>query len=323
MNLKTAFDQFQQHVNADPDLVKIARDRKNHFVAGLSGGEGVVDVWLSGSLRRLTQLDPVHDVDLVLEVSPEAYPGWGLPGSSSAEAVEFTRSWVKEQLGDPDGAHAQLVRLARPGNRAVKCFIDDPDEPDAFTVDVMPALRKTDGTLLIPAADDADWINADPEHLIREVGTRQETWDFYVPMIRLIKDWRFQVKDGVAIKSLFMEVLALECLPTGLERPQALSRFFTRAAVRVNQSIEDPAGLCGPIQPDLDITELRDALSRADDLAAAACAAQDNGAEDKAMRLWQEVLGWNFPAPVESKASKIFGAPALVTSGVVRDTPQG
>lgn len=323
MNVETAFDAYQKHVNADADAVKLARDRRDQFVAGLKGQRGVVEVWLSGSLRRLTQLDPVHDVDLVLELDRAVYPGWGLLGPSAGEAVALAKSWVKDQLGDPDGAHAELVRRADERNRAVKCFIDDPEDPKSFTVDVMPALRQPDGTLLIPSVDDSTWIVANPEHLIKAVADRQEAWSYTVPLIRVIKDWRYQVTGGAEIKSLFMEVLALECLPAGPTRPLALSTFFTRAAVRVNQPIEDPARLCGPIQPDLDVTALREALEKADDHAAAAVAAEANGDHDRALGLWGKVFGSDFPVPESSTERPKIGAPALIVPGVVRDWPQG
>ena len=62
---------------------------------------------------------------------------------------------------------AKEVRLARPGNHAVKCFLDDPNDPDAFTVDAMPALRQADGALLVPEKSPKDWIRTDPEDLIQ------------------------------------------------------------------------------------------------------------------------------------------------------------
>ncbi|MFE9748223.1 hypothetical protein ACFYOT_25235 [Saccharothrix saharensis] len=323
MNVETAFDEYQKHVNANAGAVKLARERRDQFIAGLKGQRGVVEVWLSGSLRRLTQLDPVHDVDLVLEFDRAVYPDWGLSGPSAGEAVALAKSWVKEQLGNPGGTYVELVRRADERNRAVKCFIDDPEDPKSFTVDVMPALRQANGILLIPSVDDSTWIEANPQHLIKAVADRQEAWNYTVPLIRVIKDWRYQVTGGAEIESLLMEVLALECLPAGPTRPLALSTFFTRAAVRVNQPVEDPAGLCGPIQPDLDVTALREALEKADDLAAGAVSMEANGDCDRALRLWGEVFGSSFPVPEPSSQRPKIGVPALILPGVVRDSPQG
>jgi hypothetical protein len=51
-------------------------------------------------------------------------------------------------------------------------------------------------------------------------------------------------------------------------------------------SFRDPAGLCGEIQPDLDRVAVRARMLEAADLAARALAAEGNGADDRAVRLW-------------------------------------
>jgi hypothetical protein len=78
-----------------------------------------------------------------------------------------------------------------------ECFIDNPDDPDAFTVDAMPALRRLDGTLLIPEALTDQWVTADPEDLIRRVAKHHADWAYFRPMVRVLKHWRLSVKiDG-------------------------------------------------------------------------------------------------------------------------------
>lgn len=324
MDIESGFDDYQQVVDADPNLVKVARDRAMTFTEAFEAEADVEAAWLSGSLRRSTQLDPVHDVDMVIEYSAPDHPTWGNPGTSAAEAIEHARDRAKDLLGNPGGSVDELIRRADAAgkNRAVKCFIDDPDDPDAFTVDVMPVLRQSDDTLLIPDAHRSGWIIADPEHLIDLVQTRQDAWSYYRPMVRVLKHWRLDVSGDVKINSLVMEVLALECLPSGLARPDALARFFTAAATRVNQPIEDPAGHCGPIQPDLDVTALRTALEEDAALAHAAQVAERRGNTDEALRLWRKVLGTDFPAPAESVKTTVIG-PALINAQAMYNRPQG
>ena len=143
-------------------------------------------------------------------------------------------------------------------------------------------------------------------------------------MVRLLKQWRHSVSVKGRIKSLVMEVLALECMPRSGSRPAALRAFFTAAAVRVNTPIKDPAGHCGLIQPDLDVVGLRDALEEAAEIAAQACAAAANGHTNEALRAWQQILGADFPAPAASKkvAPAVTG-PSLITPRLVKDAPQG
>ncbi|QXV57788.1 hypothetical protein [Amycolatopsis sp. TNS106] len=319
MGIEGAFDAYQKTVDADPDQVKLARDRRDAFKAALRDTD-VDDVWGSGSLRRATQLKPVHDVDLVVEFSREAYPDWGQPGDSSEAALDLVHDRVKAALGDPGGSEEEWVRRADPRDRAVKCFLDDPDDPDGFTVDVMPALRQDDDTLLIPGKGHACWIVADPEYLIERVEKRQQAWSYYRPLVRVLKQWRRGVSADKPVKSLVIEVLALECLPAGPTRSSALSSFFTSAAFRVNEPIEDPAGHCGPIQPDLDVDALRDACEEARELAAAAMTAEDNDDFDEAKRLWRTILGADFPAPAKAKKT---GATLIGSGYAVRDVPQG
>lgn len=205
----------------------------------------------------------------------------------------------------------------------MKCFIDDPDDPDAFTVDAMPALRQPDGTLLIPEALTHQWVAADPEDLIRRVAEHQTAWSYFRPMVRVLKQWRHSAPVDGKIKSLVMEVLALECMPRAGSRSAALRAFFTAAAVRVNWPIADPAGKCGLIQPDLDTVGLRTALEAASETATRACAAAANGDTDEALRSWQEIFGTAFPAPEAKKPSPWGAGPALITPRRVKDAPQG
>jgi hypothetical protein len=324
MTLDEAFDEFQLAVNAAKEHVALARERRDTFMDGLSGEDDVDEVIASGALARRTQLDPIHDVDTIVVYRQEDHPDWGQPGESAELALDYCRAQVKRVLGTGGGTYAELVRLARWRNHAVKCFIDDPDDPEAFTVDALPALRQADGTLLVPEAVNHDWIVVDPEHLIAEVANRQRKWNFYCAMVRVLKNWRLSIKVDGKIKSLVIEVLALDCLPLDeTKRSVALKLFFTAAAVQVNEDIEDPAGHCGLIQDDLDVAGLRTALEEAAEIAEQACTAADNGDTDEARRCWQKILGPDFPAPAATKTSPAVAAPALITPRPVKDAPQG
>ncbi|GAB2841853.1 hypothetical protein GCM10027176_52110 [Actinoallomurus bryophytorum] len=323
MGLVKAFDDYQDSVNADIEQVRLARARRDVFKKALGAEDDVEEVFGSGSLARSTQLAPIHDVDLVVVFDADAHPTWGTAGDAAQEALSHLGGKVHVLLGATHGTVDQLVRLADPRNHAVKCFLDDPEDPDAFTVDAMPALRQPDNTLLIPEVTSRDWVSADPEYLINEVAKRQVKWPYFRPMVRVLKNWRLGVPVEGKIKSLVMEILALDCLPTAGSRPEALRAFFSAAAVRVNEPITDPADLCGEIQPDLDRVGLRDALNEASELATQACAAAANGATDDALQVWAQLFGTDFPAPAKKQTSPSVAAPALITSRPVKDAPQG
>ncbi|HYU84729.1 MAG TPA: nucleotidyltransferase [Kribbellaceae bacterium] len=324
MGLDDAFDAYQEQVDADPTQVKEARERRDVFKAALGPQPDVLEAWGSGSLRRSTHTGPkIHDLDLVVVFDQAAHPDWGEPGESAGAALSHLAGTVNTLLGVTNGTHTKLVRIASPRDHAVKCFIDLPGDDDGFTVDAMPALKR-DGALLIPENRSKLWVPADPLDLVTRVAKRQEDWDCFLRMVRVLKVWRRRAKVNGKVKSLVMEVLALRHLPGGVCRPVALKAFFTAAAVAVNEPICDPAGLCGEIQPDLDRVGLRDALSKAADFADEACAAADARYTDDALRLWQEVFGSDFPAPKSKPASV---GPALITAPAfkrpIKDAPQG
>lgn len=295
MDLTEAFDTIQSDADADPAAVKEARARRDLFRNALPTEDDVLEVVPSGSLARSTQRDPLNDVDVIVIYDALAHPEWGAAGESAAAALDHTRAQIHRLLGAADGTFAQVVRLATPRNHAVKCFLDAVDAEGAFTVDAMPALRHPDVGLLVPEKRSEDWLRTDPEFLIAEVARRQDEWDRFRPLVRLLKYWNDT--NGKLMKSLVVEVLALSCLPAETSRPRALQRFFSAAVYAVDRPIEDPAGLCGEIQPDLDRDAVRNLLDEAASDAWKAINAQDAGETDDAACHWRKVFGDDFPQP--------------------------
>lgn len=320
MNVSSAFEALQTTVNADKGQVKTAQTRRDLFKDAFSGETDVVKVKPSGSLARGTHKEPIHDVDTIVVFDQQAHPDWGQPGDSAEEALNHTQARIRELLGT-NGTHAPgSVRLTRWRNHAVKCFLDDPDDPDAFTVDAMPALLFGD-RYLVPEFATKTWILTDPQHLIDEVATRHATWSKYAGTIRMLKAWA--ADQNTHIKSLVMEVLALDYLPTDHTRPIALREFFTAATFQIenHRVVADPADLCGPIQPDLDYTAFAESLRTARDEATRACSAQARGDDAAAITHWGNVFGSAFPQPPKTSPSPIVVPPVLPRP--VKDTPQG
>lgn len=321
MSVTEAFTEFQNVVNADIDHVREARARRDLFKDAFSIEGDVDEVIASGSLARGTHKDPIHDVDVVIIFDGDAHPEWGQPGSSSADALDYTRGRVNALLGATNGTHEKAVRLARWRNHAVKCFLDDPDDPNAFTVDAMPALRR-DGKLLIPEAMSKRWVYCDPEYLIAAVSEKHAVWNKYAGTVRMLKCWA--AEQDIKIKSLVMEVLALKFLPTDSSRPSAIKQFFVSACYYIEGGYEvvDPAGICGPIQTSLDYTEFADRLRAARDNSIRAVQAQLANDTASAIRCWADVFGDDFPRP-SGPSSNLAPAVVPVAPRPVKDTPQG
>jgi len=117
-----------------------------------------------------------------------------------------------------------------------------------------------------------------------------------------------------------MEVLALELLPERANRPEALKEFFVRAAYKIEsgEKVVDPADVCGEIQADLDYNSLEKALRAAADKAVAAVDAVNHNDHNKAIRLWGEIFGEDFP---KAPLPPAYAAP--VVPRPVKDSPQG
>lgn len=294
MNVSTAFDTYQGVVNAPPEQMDEARRRRDLFRDAFASETKQVSA--SGSLARGTQHDPIKDVDTILVFDEEEFPDWGEDGESAQEALDHVHARVKALLGTDGSFTADEVRLIKPRNHSVKCFLDDPKAVSPFTVDAMPALRKDDGTLLIPESRNSKWVLTNPGLLIDEALAAHKAGGIYAPMVRVLKRWA-KTRTGIDVRSLYIEVLALECMPKTGERQDALAAFFTAAALRVNDPVTDPAGLCGEIQPGLDTAALRAKLEDARDGAASAVQHQEWGEENVAVRKWREIFGPDFPKP--------------------------
>jgi len=317
VSIESGFDSLQTSVNVPADALAKARWRRDLFKTHLVNESDVVEVRPSGSLARGTHKDPINDVDVVVLFADSEHPDWNQPGQSAEDALEHVRMAVKARLGS-DGTGD--VRHTRIRNHSVKCFLGDPDDPDAFTVDVTPALERAEGGIWIPEQVNKRWIPSDPEFLIEVVAKRHADWNEFARLVRVLKRWN--TDHGKHMKSLTVEVLALNHLPVE-PRQRALASFFAAAQEAVWYPIEDPAGLCGPIQPDLDQAAASEALSKAADLAARAVEAEANKERRQAQCLWNKVFGDIYPEPYGGcgTGSSLIIAP--VPKRRIVDSPQG
>lgn len=327
MDIEQSFNTLQTGVNAEQDMVAEARRRRDVFIGAFETADDVEQGRISGSLARGSQIDPIRDVDTYIEFAAAQHATWGTPGTSAQDALDYTQTKVRELLGVTEGSFDRVVRLATTRNHSVKCFLDDPEDPDAFTVDVMPVLKQSDGTLLIPEARSSCWVPANPQYLIHEVAARHASWNRFVPVVRLLKRWTREQSTG--IKPLVLEVMALQHLPEAPTRGEALKRFFAAANYHIAWPVLDPAGLCGEIQPDMDKAAAQKFLEEAAELSFRAEDARERGETDEAACLWRKLFGDAFPEPEGGCGGIEWGGAIGTGIGVVsrprrpKDTPQG
>jgi hypothetical protein len=331
-----AFELFQTVVNTDPDELKEARRRRDLVDTAFGDQSEVQEVFCSGSLARKTHKDPIHDVDSVVIFRTTAHPDWGIDGNGSAvRAVRYTADRVLALLGVHGGTVAQVVVSADPRNHAVRCDFGDL-RGHGFTVDVMPALLfdPDSGELLVPVAREDRWERVDPRYFIRATQQRQADWDLYTPTVRVVKWWkdeRKQANPALDAKSLLVEVCAFDHLKPAEDRPTALAQFFTTVTNQVARGYvpQDPARLCGAIQPDVNRAALLRELEHARDLATRALSQAARGDEAAAIETWRVLLGPSFPKPRPSVVAKFATPPVAATlpqqapARPLRDEPQG
>lgn len=324
MSIGNSFEHLQDAADATPEAVADARRRRDLFIPALESFPDVDEVRLSGSLARSTHKDPIHDVDLVCVYHATDHADWDEPGDSAEAALEHTRDLIKARLGSDSDAPEQ-VRRCDLKNHSVKCFLDDPDDPAAFTVDVVPALLHPEQGLWVPERLSKKWVRSDPQYLIDAVKKRRESWPEFPALVRVLKRWNSD--HGDHMKSLVVEVVALDLLVNAESYSAALRRYFTGAAQAVWQPINDPAGLCGEIQPDLDAAAAHKELDRAATLADEAVTAEAAGRTRDAMCKWNKIFGDIYPPP----PGGCSGGVGVITPAVVEtpkprpvvDAPQG
>ncbi len=191
-----------------------------------------------GALAQGTQIAPLNDFDLVIEVE-QLMPGWieNLQG-----ALNDVRSWIEPVI---EGAFET-------GSHAIKITFGDVE----FTADIVLGLRQEKG-LLIPHCphDEAHrWIRTDPEtHKLQVLGRNREfdSSDF-TREVRILKwlneYWQLVHQlEKKPLSSFYVTALALRLLTTKASHAEWTPYFLENAAALVLQPLADPAGVGEPL----------------------------------------------------------------------------
>jgi hypothetical protein len=253
----------------DGELAKLAQEAvptrvSDAYAQGLQGFltdalpacNGEVEAISYGSLARGTHVDPIRDVDVLLIVEPRAELGWIHESADPRQVLDRLRQEVAVATGSTIWRGSTIL-----GNHSVKHFPEVQGRTQAAPfADVVPALRTSAESLLIPDVPSASWIETNPKVLADRVRERQAEWGDFISVVRLLKAWN--LANGAPVKSLAVEVLAIELLAPG-PLSQAVPGFFSAACARSSKPVIDPAGLCGEIDPLGDFSRLEERLRAA------------------------------------------------------------
>lgn len=131
--IDNAFQKFDGALKLDPQQRKQAQKRHNEIRELLEGTGYVSDSFLQGSFARKTMHKPLKDVDIVILLKAEVWPGIEGP-NGPARAMQFFRDQIAQEWPTAlfDGGEGG------PSGKALRVTFDDVD----FAVDLVPALAE-------------------------------------------------------------------------------------------------------------------------------------------------------------------------------------
>lgn len=248
--------------------------------------------FLTVSYRRGTMISPPKDIDLVVILDYQEH------GEDYYEA--------------DDGDDALLERMHRPLKSAYPTTRIRKDRPavnlDFTTVgfDVVPGFRRSGGGFRIPHPLRSGWLSTNPRvHRSRTEALDAATNGRFVRVATMLKEWNVVNFDHLT--GFHLEMALAHAWPSDedgdparfVNSATAIATLLPRLSRTLEHSVEDPAGLSGPIDDYLDDDDRQRTIERLERDAEAAAVArrhQARGDHERAIRKWRRVFGERFPA---------------------------
>lgn len=314
MSMQARFNEFASALEITCNEQKDASALHTDVRQRLDGSSLEIERdFLSGSYARETKIRPLKDIDLVMILEEDAYPGYD-DDSDPAALLDEVKDVLDELYEDDDTVTIEMQ------HRSVNLTFTDP--PYGF--DVVPAFVVDGDVLRIPDRKHDMWPRTNPakhRELLTNANNEQHTDGTIVPIIKMLKAWN--TNQGGLVKSFWIEAQTMQIFTSKIESyPKGVSAFFHRAADLILDPCPEPAG----VGPDIDIslTDEERRVKRERFLGFAGLADQAlqyeaDGDEDEAHRLWYEIFGNPFPKPPAGKS----GAGSRVSfPGGSRTTPR-
>jgi SMODS domain-containing protein len=208
---------------------RMADERLGEIKKAMQGTiEGTFDQLFGGSVAKHTYVDGLSDIDSLILINDS-----DLQNKSPQLALERMEAIIKGHLsGDAKVEH---------GRMAVTVTF-----ADGMVIQLLPAIRSTDGHLHVPSSRRDAWSKIDPT-TFREALTRrnEECAGKLVPTIKLAKAINGQMPEGQRLSGYHMEALGIAAFKDykGERTTSAmLPAFFDRARELVLSPIRDSTG---------------------------------------------------------------------------------
>ena len=324
--VNNAFDEFMKDiVNLDPDVVSKARDSRDNLlenIAEFDDEDGFFDLYKEfnvhfGSFARKTKCRELDDIDLMIGIAAN---GATYNSSDPWDDVHITASTINQAQKDctrEDGTlnSTQVINKFKSKLKHVREYSRSDIHKSGEAVvlnltskdwsfDIVPCFHtvtESDGRsyYLIPNGK-GNWKKTDPlkdkEHV---TNTNKDKEGRVLELIRLCKKWN-NVKKATTIPSYLLETMIINYCDSKTTLSQFIDYRFRDAlkyiADNIMNSVSDMKEIQGNINTlsDSDKSKLKE---KANNDYQKACDASNAGTKDqeKAIKLWGEILGGDFP----------------------------
>lgn len=235
--------------------------------------------YLMGSAAKKTIIRPIDDVD-VMGVFSNANGAWARYQFASRDFLYRIRNAY-------NGLQIQQVGAR---GKAVRVFFESGGH-----VDIAPMFWAAGDDYWLPNGNNG-WLLTAPLKANKWFAETNSNLEYHLaPLVRLLKRWNRS--HSKRFRSYHLETMAGTTFSSlGSNYRKCLAQFFEWSQTRL--SVYDPGGHSGDLSTYMTYSQRQDALaalSRAQDQAARAVAAEESGNHTEAKRLWRIVLGDDFP----------------------------
>lgn len=262
-----------------------ARAQKDRVLAGAERALSIKSRFISGSFGRHTNLRPLHDIDLFIELEPKAHGGPDAVRPSELLA-EVKAAAERSNPGKTAKLQARSVNLEFSGT--------------GIGYDLVPAFSVDEEVYVIPDLGKDAWVKTNPR-LHKEYTQRanERAKGMGLGLIRAMKQWN--TKTGKNLRSFHVELMVAGLLRSKPESfAEGLRTLFDKLRAQVDLPCPDPAGLSGDVDAGTDPFKRRrakDGLETAFRAAEQARALELRGDHEGAHKLWRQIFGDVYPEP--------------------------
>jgi hypothetical protein len=209
--------------------VKLVQDRLDDIKGALEDSiEGTFDQLFGGSVAKHTYVDGLSDVDSLVIINDT-----GLERYGPVRTLDRMTEILRQQLGkDAVISHGRIAVTV--------------EYPDGMKVQLLPAIKTTDGGLRVPSSRRDGWSDIDPAAFREALTKRNEQCaGKLVPTIKLAKAINGTLPESQRLSGYHMESLAIAAF-RNYQGPKTtaamLPTFFEKAKELVLRPIKDSTG---------------------------------------------------------------------------------